>query len=69
MAQKPNNSYVAQVINFGVDKRIPLGIVNTVIDRKTGNLLGYMRGDNFYELNTDAAVVDAEQADKAEETN
>ncbi len=59
MAQQPINSRVVQVINFGVDKRIPLGVVNQVIDKKTGNLIGYMRGDKFYELNTDAAEVDA----------
>jgi hypothetical protein len=59
MAQKPGNSRIVQVINFGVDKRIPLGVVNQVIDKTTGNLIGYMRGDKFYELNTDAAEVDA----------
>jgi hypothetical protein len=67
MASQPNNSRIVQVINFGVDKRIPLGIVNQVIDKSTGYLIGYMRGDKFYELNTDAAVVDAEQ-EKAVET-
>ena len=67
MAKQPSGSYVSQVINFGIDKRLPLGFVNTVIDRKTGLLLGYMRGDKFYELGTDAAVVDAEQ-EKAVET-
>jgi hypothetical protein len=63
MAQKPNNSRIVQVINFGVDKRIPLGVVNQVIDKATGNLIGYMRGDKFYELNTDAAVVDTQAAE------
>jgi hypothetical protein len=67
MAKQPSGSYISQVINFGVDKRLPLGFVNTVIDRKTSLLLGYMRGDKFYELGTDAAVVDAEQ-EKAVET-
>jgi hypothetical protein len=67
MAKQPSNSYIAQVINFGVDKRIPLGVVNQVVDRKTGLLLGYMRGDKFYQLNTDAAEVDAQVAkDKKE---
>jgi len=69
MASQPNNSRIVQVINFGVDKRIPLGIVNQVIDKSTGNLIGYMRGDKFYELNTDAAVVDAEQAKAVETKN
>ena len=66
MAQKPNNSRIVQVINFGVDKRIPLGVVNQVIDKATGNLIGYMRGDKFYELSTDAAVVDEQEAQKLE---
>jgi hypothetical protein len=69
MANQPSGSYVSQVINFGIDKRLPLGFVNTVIDRKTGYLLGYMRGDKFYELGTDAAVVDAEQAKAVEDKN
>jgi hypothetical protein len=59
MAKQPSNSYVVQVINFGVDKRLPLGIVNQVVDRKTSLLLGYMRGDKFYELSTNADEVDA----------
>ena len=59
MAKQPSNSYVVQVINFGVDKRLPLGIVNQVVDRKTSLLLGYMRGDKFYELGTNADEVDA----------
>ena len=66
MAKQPNNSYISQGINFGVDKRIPLGVVNQVIDRKTGLLLGYMRGDKFYELGTDAAEVDAARVEEKE---
>ena len=69
MASQPNNSRIVQVINFGVDKRIPLGVVNQVIDKKTGYLIGYMRGDKFYELNTDAAEVDAAEVKTAEEKN
>jgi hypothetical protein len=69
MASQPNNSRIVQVINFGVDKRIPLGIVNQVIDKSTGYLIGYMRGDKFYELSTDATVVDAEQAKAVEDKN
>jgi hypothetical protein len=59
MAEQPKNSRIVQIINFGVDKRIPLGVVNQVIDKNTGYLIGYMRGDKFYQLNTDAAEVDA----------
>jgi len=69
MASQPSNSRIVQVINFGVDKRIPLGIVNQVIDKSTGYLIGYMRGNKFYELNTDAAVVDAEEAKAVETKN
>ena len=58
MASQPTNSRIVQSINFGVDKRIPLGVVNQVIDKNTGNLIGYMRGNKFYELGTDADVVD-----------
>jgi hypothetical protein len=66
MAEQPKNSRIIQAINFGVDKRIPLGVVNQVVDKNTGNLIGYMRGDKFYELNTDAAVVDANVVKEAE---
>jgi len=58
MAQQPTNSRVVQVINFGVDKRIPLGVVNQVIDKQTNNLLGYMSGGKFYKLGTDVTTVE-----------
>ena len=60
MAEQPKNSRIVQIINPGIDKRIPIGVVNQVVDKETGNLIGYMRGSKFYKLNTDAAVVDAE---------
>jgi hypothetical protein len=60
MAQRPPKSRISQVINPGIDKRIPFGIVNTVIG-EDGSLLGYMKNDKFYELGTDASVVDAEE--------
>ena len=60
MASQPRNTRIVQGINFGVDKRIPLGIVNQVIEKATGNLIGYMRGDKFYELNTDAGEVESD---------
>lgn len=63
MAQRPANTRIDQVINFGVDKRIPLGIVDTVIDKKTGNILGYMKNGKFYNLNTDAADVERAQTE------
>jgi hypothetical protein len=67
MAKQPINSRIIQAINFGVDKRIPLGVVNQVVDKTTGNLIGYMRGDKFYELGTDAAIVDVQVAKDKEE--
>jgi hypothetical protein len=33
MAQRPANTYVSQVFNFGVDKNIPLGFVNVVFNK------------------------------------
>jgi len=62
MAKRPDNTRIQQVINPGIDKRIPFGVVNQVINKSTGNLIGYMRGDKFYKLNTSP-----EEADKAEE--
>jgi hypothetical protein len=50
MANRPLNSRVINVINWGIDKRIPLGFVDTVIDKETGNLIGFMQDGEFYEL-------------------
>lgn len=61
MAQRPNNTRIDQVINFGIDKRIPLGAVDTVVDKKTGALVGYMKNGKFYALGTDAATVEKAQ--------
>jgi hypothetical protein len=61
MAKRPDNTRITQVINPGLDKRIPFGVVNQVIDKATGNLIGYMRGDKFYRLG-----VSPEEGDKAE---
>jgi hypothetical protein len=60
MAQRPSKSRISQVINPGIDKRIPFGIVDTVIG-EDGSLLGYMKNNKFYELGTDASTVDAEE--------
>jgi hypothetical protein len=65
MAQRPSKSRISQVINPGIDKRIPFGIVDTVIG-EDGSLLGYMKNNKFYELGTDAATVDAEEKKAAE---
>ena len=50
MANRPSNSRLINVINWGIDKRIPLGLVDTVIDKETGNLIGFMQDGEFYEL-------------------
>ena len=34
MAKRPENTYTVNVLNFGIDKRLPLGFVDQVIDRK-----------------------------------
>ena len=49
MAQRPANTYVSQVFNFGVDKKIPLGFVNVVFN-KNGTMAGYMNNGKFYAL-------------------
>ena len=51
----PKNSWIDQVINFGVDKTIPFGVVNIVISKDTGNTLGFVRDGQFYELGTTPA--------------
>ena len=50
MANRPSNSRLINVINWGIDKRIPLGFIDTVIDKETGNLIGFMQDGEFYEL-------------------
>ena len=50
MATRPSNSRLINVINWGIDKRIPLGFVDTVIDKETGDLIGFMQDGEFYEL-------------------
>lgn len=58
---RPSNTYTKNVINWGVDDRLPLGFVDIVIDKETGSWLGYMKGDNFYPLGVDAAEYDAKR--------
>jgi len=50
MANRPDNTYVSQVFNFGVDKSLPLGFVNVVYSKETGNAVGYEKGGKFYSL-------------------
>ena len=46
---RPKGSYVSQVFNFGVDKTIPFGFVDLVIDRD-GSTLGFEKNGKFYNL-------------------
>lgn len=66
MAQRPSNTRVSQVINPGLDRRIPVGLVNVVIG-KDGSWMGYMKDNKFYELGTDASVVEAKKEKDIEE--
>jgi hypothetical protein len=50
MANRPDNTYISQVFNFGVDKKLPLGFVNVVYSKETGNVVGYEKGGKFYNL-------------------
>lgn len=50
MANRPDNTYVSQVFNFGVDKKLPLGFVNVVYSKETGNVVGYEKAGKFYNL-------------------
>jgi hypothetical protein len=50
MANRPDNTYVSQVFNFGIDKTIPLGFVNVVYSKETGSVVGYEKGGKFYNL-------------------
>lgn len=50
MANRPDNTYVSQVFNFGVDKNLPLGFVNVVYSKETGNVVGYEKSGKFYNL-------------------
>ena len=48
MATRPKNTYVSQVFNFGVDKKLPLGFVDVVYN-KDGSMAGFISDGKFYE--------------------
>jgi hypothetical protein len=50
MATRPENTRVQKVINPGIDKRMPAGIVDQVTDKETGNLVGFIKDGKFYNL-------------------
>lgn len=57
---RPTNTRVSNVMNFGIDQRLPLGFVDVVVDNDTGLWVGYMRDGSFYPLGVDAAEYEAE---------
>jgi hypothetical protein len=50
MAKRPENTRLINVFNPGVDKRLPLGFVDQVIDKETGLLVGFVEDGQFYNL-------------------
>ena len=50
MAKRPDNTYVSQVFNFGIDKKLPLGFVNVVYSKDSGLVVGYEKDGKFYNL-------------------
>jgi len=63
-AKLPDNSYVSQVINPGIDKRIPLGVVNAVFSRD-GNMVGFVSNNVFYELGSKVAKTESKKVEQA----
>lgn len=45
--QIPPNTYTTQVFNFGLDKNIPFGFVDVVLD-SSGNFVGFVKNGKFY---------------------
>jgi len=43
MAKRPENTRLVNVFNPGIDKRLPVGFVDQVIDKKTGELVGFVK--------------------------
>lgn len=50
MAKRPENTRLVNSFNPGVDKRIPFGFVDQVIDKETGLLVGFVKDGEFYNL-------------------
>lgn len=58
---RPQNTYISNVFNPGIDKNIPKGFVDVVFDRATGKMVGYMQNGSFYGPGVDAAAYDKQQ--------
>jgi hypothetical protein len=50
MATRPENTRTQNVFNPGIDKRMPAGFVDQVVDNETGNLVGFIKDGKFYNL-------------------
>jgi hypothetical protein len=50
MATRPENTRTQNIFNPGVDKRMPVGFVDQVIDKETGKLVGFIKDGKFYNL-------------------
>jgi hypothetical protein len=50
MAIRPENTRTQNIFNPGVDKRMPVGFVDQVIDKATGKLVGFIKDGKFYNL-------------------
>lgn len=60
----PENTYISQVINPGIDKRIPLGVVNVVFS-EDGNMVGFVTNNKFYELGSKVAKTASKKVEQA----
>ena len=60
----PENTYISQVINPGIDKRIPLGVVDVVFSRD-GNMVGFVTENKFYELGSKVAKAASKKVEQA----
>jgi len=55
---RPDNTYISNVLNPGIDKNIPAGSVDVVFDKSSGRAVGFMRNGAFYPLGVDPVEYD-----------
>lgn len=65
MAKRPENTRVINVFNFGIDDRLPMGLVDQVIDKETGNLVGFIKDGKFYNLGDKVVKEKPKKIDKS----
>lgn len=68
MAKRPENTRLENVFNPGIDKRLPVGFVDQVIDKKTGDIVGFVKDGTFYNLG-DKVVDKSKTKNKAKTEN